>query len=42
MHKSFDFEKTNAFLPERLIGQMWVVLAGCRQQIEMSIQVIFH
>ena len=42
MYKSFDFEKTNFFQPERSIGQIWVVLAGDGQKIEMSAQVIFH
>ena len=41
MHKSFDFEK-KIFWPERSIGQIWVVLAGGGQKIEMSTQVIFH
>ena len=36
MYKSFDFEKTIFFLPKRSIGQIWVVLAGGGQKIEMS------
>ena len=37
MYKSFDFEKTKFFWPERSIGQIWVLLAGGSQKTEKSI-----